>query len=80
MATQNVISMQNCIKAMWKWRKMAMMVSILRLKEKTVQKKKAAELSEGKKKWKAYPFLLPKHRPSKTQKGTLCRSIPKGKV
>ena len=33
-----------------------------------------------KKKWKAYPFLLPKHRSSKTQKGTLCRSIPKGKV
>jgi len=66
MTMQHVIVMQNGMKAMWKWRSMALKVSILRLRKQCPEEKGCRNVRKGKKKrQKAYPFLLSKHRSSK---------------
>lgn len=63
MTVQHVIVMQDGTKAMWKWRSMALKVSILRLRKQCPEEKGCRNV--GGVGQTAYPFLLSKHRSSK---------------
>jgi len=80
MTMQHVIVMQNGMKAMWKWRSMALKVSILRLRKQCPEEKGCRNVRKGKKKGRRHThFCCPSTGPARGGRGP-CAAFPKAEI